>query len=335
MAVHVETEGEDGLFHFPESHERTTDKLVALLEAHDAGRVKQRGMLRRLNALAEQEPDHIDALAHLGMFLREANRLEEAGAACERAMGIGVKALPKDFTGRLEWSWLENRPFLRAAMGLALVRLDEGDRRAGIELLERILSWNPNDNQGVRLMIGSEYLRTGDETQARRVLQEHGAEYPAYRYELGLLHLRAKRWAPAATSLRHGFVENPYIAEILCNNVSPMPLPVWHGSNWNEPEAALDYTNRYGALWRSSPQAPRFVRWLYNHPKVMVERAAVLECLEEVLWEYDPDAIGRILDRARAARGRIDDVLSAEIVRQRIDRNGNAVLPWAVDPHLS
>jgi len=90
------------------------------------------------------------------MFLREANRLEEAAAACERAMGIGVKALPEDFTGRLEWSWLKNRPFLRAAMGLPLVRLDEGDRRAGIELLERILSWNPNDNQGVRLMIGSE-----------------------------------------------------------------------------------------------------------------------------------------------------------------------------------
>ena len=335
MAIHVETESDYGLFRFPESHERTTDKLFALLEAYDAGRVKEREMLRRLNALAEQEPDHIDALAHLGMFLRKANRLEEAGPVCERALSIGVKALPEDFTGRLEWSWFENRSFLRAAMGLALVRLDEGDRRAGIKLLERILSWNPNDNQGVRLMIGSEYMRAGEETKARRILEEHGAEYPAYRYELGLLHLRAKRWAAAATSLRHGFVENPYIAEILCNRVSPMPLPIRHGSNWNEPEAALDYTNRYGALWYSSPEAPRFVRWLYNHPKVMVERAAVLECLQELLWEYDGDARGLILDRARAARGRIDNVLSAEIVRARIDRNGNAVLPWAVDPHLA
>ena len=335
MAVHVETESEYGQFHFPESHERTTDKLVALLEAYDAGRVKQRGMLRRLNALAEQEPDHIDALAHLGMFLRKANRLEEASPVCERALSIGVKALPEDFTGRLEWSWIENRSFLRAAMALVLVRLDEGDRRAGIKLLERILSWNPNDNQGVRLMIGSEYLRAGEEMKARWGLQKHEAEYPAYRYELGLLHLRAKRWAAAATSLRHGFVENPYIAEILCNCVSPIPLPIWHGSNWNEPKAALDYTNRYGALWRSSAEAPRFVRWLYNHPKVMVERAGVLECLQELLWKYDADARGLILDRARAARGRIDDVLSAEIVRARIGRNGNAVLPWAVDPHLA
>ena len=102
MAVHVETQGEYAQFHFPESHERTTDKLVALLEAYDAGRVKQRGLLRRLNVLAEQEPDHIDALAHLGMFLREANRPEEACAVCERALGIGMKALPKDFTGN--WS---------------------------------------------------------------------------------------------------------------------------------------------------------------------------------------------------------------------------------------
>ena len=66
------------------------------------------------------------------------------------------------------------------------------------------------------------------ETRARagKVLREHADEYPPYRYELGLLHLQEQQWAEAATSLRHGFVDNPYIAEILCGNPGPMPLRI-------------------------------------------------------------------------------------------------------------
>ena len=45
------------------------------------------------------------------------------------------------------WS-LENRPFLRAATGLAFVHLDEGDRRAGIELLR--IPLKGKDESGVR-----------------------------------------------------------------------------------------------------------------------------------------------------------------------------------------
>ena len=59
--------------------------------------------------------------------------------------------------------------------------------------MEQVLQWNPNDNQGVRLILGSEYLRAGDRAKAGKVLREHAAEYPPYRYELGLLHLQKKQ----------------------------------------------------------------------------------------------------------------------------------------------
>ena len=46
MALHVETKRKYGPFHFPGvAHKRMIDKLVALLEACDAVRMKQRGML--------------------------------------------------------------------------------------------------------------------------------------------------------------------------------------------------------------------------------------------------------------------------------------------------
>ena len=110
--------------------------------------------------------------------------------------------------------------------------------------MEQLLRWNPNDNQGVRLSIGSEYLRAGHRAKAGRVLREHADEYPPYRFELGLLHLQKQKWAEAATSLRRGFVDNPYIAEILCGNPDPMPLPIWEGSNWQGTETAKEYVER-------------------------------------------------------------------------------------------
>ena len=72
MALHVETKREYGPFHFPESHKRTSDKLVALLEACDAVRMKQRRMLPPAERAGRAGAHHIDALAQLGMFLREA-----------------------------------------------------------------------------------------------------------------------------------------------------------------------------------------------------------------------------------------------------------------------
>ena len=140
--------------------------------------------------------------------------------------------------------------------------------------MEQLLQWNPNDNQGVRLIIGSEYLRAGDRAMAGKVLREHADEYPPYRYELGLLHLQKQKWAEAATSLRHGFVNNPYIPEILCGNPAPMPLRIWEGSNWQGAETAREYVGEYGELWRWTADALEFLRWLHTHPRVMAERAA-------------------------------------------------------------
>ena len=132
----------------------------------------------------------------------------------------------------------------------------------------------------------------------------------------------------AATSLRLGFVENGYIAEMLCGMFDPLPMTIWHGSNFAEPELAREYVLQYGDLWYRTPGAVPFLRWLHTHPAVMAERAAILECWEALLWEHDIERRGAILDRQQALVNGIDDRLSAEIAVERIDRFGNAVWPW-------
>ena len=55
-------------------------------------------------------------------------------------------------------------------------------------LTDKILAYNPEDNQGARWLLGSELLRTGDHERAFSVLKEHADEFSPYWYELGLLH---------------------------------------------------------------------------------------------------------------------------------------------------
>lgn len=139
----------------------------------------------------------------------------------------------------------------------------------------------------------------------------------------------------ATTSLRRGFRANGYIAEILAGNPDPAPLPLWHGSDLAEPESAKDYVGRCGRLWNRTPCALAFLRWLHNHPRILIERAAILECQRELLWERDVSRRGPIVDRLLAARDGMDDRLSEEIVQQRTDRSGRSVNPWQHQPAVS
>lgn len=104
--------------------------------------------------------------------------------------------------------------------------------------------------------------------------------YPPCFYGLALSYILQDEWIPAATTLRRGFCANGHIAEMLIGNPNPQPLPIWHGSNRAEPETATAYLEDYGALWNRKPQAKAFVRWLFNQPSVMMERAKVQECQE-------------------------------------------------------
>lgn len=83
-------------------------------------------------------------------------------------------------------------------------------------------------------------------------------------------------------SLRMGSIENGYIAEILSGASDPRPLPIWHGSNFAEPDLAVEYIEHNGALWRKTPAALDFVRWLYSHPAVLRERADAIECQQSL-----------------------------------------------------
>ncbi len=91
----------------------------------------------------------IDAHAQLGHLVFE-HSPERAIVHYEIGVRIAELSLPAGFAGLLRWVLLYNRPFLRCLHGYGLCLWRLGRRAAAQQVFERMLSLNPNDNQGVR-----------------------------------------------------------------------------------------------------------------------------------------------------------------------------------------
>lgn len=322
---------DSGCFNHSDTDRLAVERFDELLERRDSGGLSASAYKAALAALIAEHPNFIDAHAHLGFALHEEGKTKRALAACLAAMEIGESLLLEDYDGAIEWGWHENRPFLRAAQGVVLCRMALRQKSEAITLMERMLRWNPDDNQGMRYLIGSEALRLGDADTARRWLEAAAPEYPPCRYDLALLQFRERDPAGAATTLRLAFLENLYIAEALLGTAEPIPLIVWHGSNLAEPEVAIDYVRRYGDLWTRTPQALAFLRWLFMHPLALRERAAMMECRSELYCKSDVVKRRNLLDQEDLDRAGITLQSSNALVRPRQTHRGDMVSPWMGD----
>ena len=93
----------------------------------------------------------IDAHVHLGHLAFDQSP-EQALVHYEVAISIGELSLEPGYTGLLPWGHLFNRPFLRALRGFGLCLWRLGRAPEARTVFERILSLNPNDNQGARFL---------------------------------------------------------------------------------------------------------------------------------------------------------------------------------------
>jgi tetratricopeptide (TPR) repeat protein len=158
-----------------------------------------------LRDFIKEFPFHIDSYHHLGIIEMDFGRLDRALKYFETGYRIGLLRLPEDFYGKLPWLCLGNRPFLRAAHGYGLA-LDQKRRHLeAIDIFERMLAWNPVDNQGIRLLLPSSYLQAKAPQMARLALEHHGTD-GMNRYTMCLLeiengrHREALRWLCRALS---------------------------------------------------------------------------------------------------------------------------------------
>lgn len=227
----------------------------------------RRAALKYFGRALKLDPQHADAHNHLGIASLDARKLKDAEQHFRAAADGGEKRIERD-GGQVPWAILENRPYLRALGNLALALAEQRKWPEALAIHQRLLTLNPNDNQGVRYLIGIEHLQVGDNHGAIKVFEKCFGEEVGCAFGLALARLRA--FGPSADvgeALLFGFAENRYVAPMLLGERWER-LDAFHGTNMAEPEWADDVVKAQVDLWHAVPRGAEILRFWWSSPAV-------------------------------------------------------------------
>lgn len=277
--------------------------------------------------LIKAEPLFLDAYAHIGMWLLPDN-LCKAAKWYKTGVDLGCSLLPEGFSGQIQWSSLDNRPFLRCHHGHILCLIRQKKFKTALLEAEKHLKWNSNDNIGVRFLLGELLLITNDFKKAKALMDEHAADMPSYLYSLGLLSFLQGDYVPSITYFRKGFMANPYLAQMITGHTNVLAHGFWHFSSRMRPRDAFEFMDLIGdELWNKFPRARVFLDWLFNCSMILKERGFVTECREQLLSEHDFHKRREILRREDEIQGDITDD-SSQILVKRMQTRRKECWPW-------
>jgi len=249
-------------FVYPDIYDDLMDEFHAGCELYEKGDIGEAERIFRV--VLAQMPDHLDALHHLALVLSERNQLDEARDLWEQAVRIGRKAFPKDFKpgkDRLEWGWLENRPFLRCLHGLALVRYEDEELEEALRLFQELLSLNPNDNQGVRAMAEEVLFRLGKFQDVLKITEQYPNDImPETLYGRALALFKLGQRREATLALKEAIDNLPLVGKELLKAKHRLPRTAMPGVvTVGGPDEAYYYWEHWGQLWEEDTEA---IEWL-------------------------------------------------------------------------
>ncbi len=194
--------------------------------------------------------------------------------------------------------------------------------------MEQHLAWNPNDNIGVRFIIGDACLMANMPRKAKEYLLEVQNDHPPALYTMALMEFKKQKYTDAATTCER--LPEHYIAELLPAGKHSTPF-YWHGTNLAGPETAIEYMENIGAeVWEKTDGAVDFCEWLLNHSAILKERAAIAEAQEGLFHEWDLNKREQYVGLETKAIASINKGLSKKIVKKFKDRSGEEKMAVAI-----
>lgn len=250
-------------FVYPDIYDDLMDEFHAGCELYEEGDLDEAERVFR--AVLTQMPDHLDALHHLALVLSERNLLDEARDLWDQDVRIGHKAFPQDFElgrDRLEWGWLENRPFLRCLHGLALVRYNDGETEEALRLFQELLSLNPNDNQGVRAMAEEALFKLGRFEDALEITEHYPNDImPETLYGRALALFKLGQRQEATLALQEAIDNLPLVGKELLKAKHRLPRTARPNMvTVGGADEAYYYWEHWGQFWEEDPKALEWLR---------------------------------------------------------------------------
>ena len=164
-------------------------------------------------------PYHFDAYHHLALVFGYEGKYEEALNLRKIGVEMGFSLFPKAFDlnkDKLEWSWLENRLFLRLMHGLAIdYAYLLKDTKKELEIYEQLLRFDPEDHQGCRNNAVGCYLDLGLTDNILTLAKTYGNDQvsPDVPFAEVLAYLSLGKKEEARSAIKHAINAFPYVAK--------------------------------------------------------------------------------------------------------------------------
>jgi hypothetical protein len=173
-----------------------------------------------------------------------------------------LKRPPKHFF----WAHLETRPFMRALHNLALALWECGDREDAALLADRILRFNPNDNQGIRYLALAWHPVLGNWLRVDALLKKYrGEDRTEYLYAYCLNCVR--QGVGAEEALKAAMRVNPHVPALLLAARPPRELTATSAA-FGSPDEAAAYAIFNREAWASVPSALGWLRGALRRRRV-------------------------------------------------------------------
>ncbi len=224
------------------------------------------GAERIVRGVLERVPEHLDAMWQLAGFLRDCGRVAQAEELLRNAVELGRTAFPprafRFGRDRLEWGWMENRPFLRCLASWMQAREEAGARGDALDCARELLALNPNDNQGIRCVAVTWLLQSGGDEEAAALAKRYPEDsLPETTYGRALALFRLRRFDEADDVLREAIADLPLVATEMLKAKHRVPRRPYPGMvTVGGADQAYDYWKSAGALWSATPDASEWLR---------------------------------------------------------------------------
>lgn len=211
----------NGFFPIQRIYDEAEDYFIEGINGLESGNIKK--AISKFKKALAIFPQHIDALYHLSIIVED---IDEAKKYNEISLETGFKVFPKRFDtskDKLEWGWLENRPFLRSYEFKALFLLESNPQEA-LKYFLQMLIWNPNDNQGVREIIADIYVKGENWDAMLALAKKYPSDMnPSIAYGEALSYFKKGELEKATKKLKSCIKYTPLCTKILLEDKPKKP----------------------------------------------------------------------------------------------------------------
>ena len=255
-------EKHEWLFTLPRITEEVDDRLEEGIDWIDADPKYAASIFM---TLIDEYPEHMDAYHHLALSLERMGKKEDAFVTWKLAIDTALKFFPAHFSmdqDRLEWGFIQNRPFLRLyhSYGLQLLKRDRVEE--ALQVFENLLALSPNDNLGARALVVGCHFALDEPDGVLSVCRQYpqdGMEHLVYGKALALFQLGKVK--DAGIALGVAIRCYPLIVAELLKTKHRKPKGTNEGHiTLGGPDQAYVYWQDHGQYWKETPGAIDFLR---------------------------------------------------------------------------